>query len=251
MCTFALLLVAVRALTGSPPDDAFLIACARGLPACAHVWAAPVPPAYSATVFTPHGPVSILVNTSLAPEMARRFFVLSQLSYALGGPFYRVLDTPTRSFVAQWGYRGSPDVDAIWLALRTSNATAPVLLSNVRGTVAFGTSEVPNDGSFPYCTAPFCSQGFSVELYVNLGNNSRLDAMGFSPFGVITSGMRAIDSLYAGYGECADLCASEVPPSPFCVPAGSGFAGVNFSRFLAEGNAYTRTHFPLLDYVHS
>ena len=214
------------------------------------MWALPVPPFFSATVGTPRGPFTVSVNTSLAPEMARRFFVLTRLAYALGGPFYRVLDTPTRAFVTQWGYRGSPEVDAAWVALRTSNATSPVLLSNTRGTVAFGTSEVPNDGKHPWCTAPLCSQGFSVELFVNLANNSRLDAAGFSPFGEVVSGLDALDALYSGYGECADLCAGESPPSPFCVVRKDGWAGVNFTRMLAEGTAaYLKPNFPLLDYV--
>lgn len=216
------------------------------------MWRARAPPFFNATVASPHGPFTILVNTSAAPAMAQRFFVLHALGYARGGPFYRVLAEPGRaSFVAQWGYRGAPAVDAAWVSLRTSNATAPALLSNTRGTVAFGTSEVANDGKHPGCTAPLCSQGFSVELFVNLADNSRLDAMGFSPFGVVTSGMGAVDKLFAGYGECSDLCASESPPSPFCVPAaGGGYKGVNFSRFLAEGSdAYLKPSFPLLDYV--
>lgn len=246
-----LLLAAAALATAAPPDNAFLIACAQGLPECAHVWRAPVPPFFNTTLRTQHGAVSILVNTSAAPAMAQRFFVLQTLGYARGGPFYRVLAAPGRAFVAQWGYRGDPAVDAAWVALRTSNATAPALLSNTRGTVAFGTSEVANSGTQPGCTAPLCSRGFSVELFVNLADNSRLDAMGFSPFGVVTSGMEAVDALFAGYGECADLCAGEAPPSPFCVPrAGGGFAGVNFTRFLAEGSdAYLRPAFPLLDYV--
>lgn len=249
------LLLAAAALiaAAAAPDSAFLIACAQGLPACAHVWREPVPSFFNATVRTPHGPFTILVNTSAAPAMARRFFVLHALGYARGGPFYRVLAAPGRApFVAQWGYRGDPAVDAAWVALRTSNATAPALLSNTRGTVAFGTSEVANSGAQPGCTAPLCSQGFSVELFVNLADNSpRLDAMGFSPFGVVTSGMGAVDALFAGYGECADLCAGEVPPSPFCVPKkAGGYAGVNFTRMLAEGSAtYLRPTFPLLDYV--
>jgi len=246
-----LCLISAAAQPPPPPNDAFLLACARGQPECAPVWDAPVPPTYTATVGTPHGPFSIFVNTSWAPAMAARFFVLTQLGYSRGGPFYRVLAAPSRAFVAQWGYRGVPVVDAAWAALRTSNATAPVLLSNARGTVAFGTSEVPNDGRHPGCTAPLCSQGFAVELFVNLADNARLDAMGFSPFGVVTFGMAAIDKLYAGYGECADLCAGEAPPSPFCVPSPrGGWAGVNFTAMLAEGaENYLRPNFPLLDYV--
>ena len=108
--------------------------------------------------------------------------------------------------VAQWGYRAVPDVDAAWLSLQMSNVTARVAApGNVRGAVAFGTGEarvlrslalrreqllggacqVPNNGSTPYCSAAECSLAFSVELFVNLGDNPRLDGMDFSSFGLV------------------------------------------------------------------
>jgi hypothetical protein len=182
--------------------------------------------------------------------MAARFYVLTALSYSWGGPFYRVLRraSPQEAFVAQWGYRAVPAVDAAWLALRTSNSTSAVLLPNARGTVAFGTNEVPNDGKNPNCTAALCSQGFSVELFVNLANNTRLDAAGFSPFGIVED-MGPMDALYAGYGECADVCAED-PSSPYCVPRpGGGWLGVNLTTMLSEGRGYLKGGFPRLDWV--
>jgi len=208
-----------------------------------------VPPLFRASIPTTAGPLSILVNSSWAPAFAARFFVLSQLLYWEGGPFYRVLRTPSAQFVAQFGYRGAPSVDAAWLALRTSNATERVLLPNARGTVAFGTSEVPRSAATPHCTAPQCSLGFSVELFINLADNAaKLDAMGFSPFGLVED-MASVDALFAGYGECADLCQQE-GSDPYCVPTPSGgFAGINLTRFLVEGNDYVLPRFPLLDRV--
>ena len=245
----SLLFLLIAPTICTAPDDAFLISCARGEPACAPIWAAPVPPTFSASIPTPFGPLLVHVNTSLAPSHAARFYVLTQLRYYEGGPFYRVLRTPQRAFVAQLGYRGVPSVDTEWLALRLSNATCPVRLPNARGTLAFGTGEVPNDGSDPSCTAPLCSRGFSVELYINLGDNAaELDAMGFSPFGVVAD-MTPADKLYAKYGELADLCSVEAPPSAFCVKKGAGWAGVNLTRFLAEGNEYVRKGFPSLSWV--
>ncbi len=234
------------------PSDAFLIGCALGAPACAATWAAPVPPAFRVALPTSRGPFTIFVNTSWAPLHAARFYVLAQLAYFHGGPFYRVLRTPTRAFVAQMGYRGAPAVDLAWLAHRTSNASEAASLSNARGTVAFGTGEVANDGSNPHCTAPQCSLGFSVELFINLQDNGpKLDAMDFAPFGVVEGeGMGVVDSLYAGYGECADLCEQE-GSDPYCVPAsGGGFAGVNLTRFLsADGGWPYLAAFPRLDRV--
>ena len=241
-----------------PPSNAFLIGCAQGAEACASVWAAPVPPVFRVPVATSQGTFTILVNSSTAPAFAARFYVLSRLSYFSGGPFYRVLRQPGRAFVAQFGYRGAPAVDLAWISQRTSNATERVTLPNARGTVAFGTLEVSNGGRNPYCSAPQCSQGFSVELFINLADNAaKLDAADFSPFGVVEGGgMAVVDRLYAGYGECSDLCEQEAGSDPYCVPApppapAGAFAGVNLTRFLsAEGGwGYLAPLFPRLDRV--
>ena len=57
----------------------------------------------------------------------------------------------------------------------------------------------------------------SVEIYINLGNNSRLDPDGFRPFGrVDAAGMAIVERLYAGYGEMdePDVCTKlGTPPS--------------------------------------
>jgi Cyclophilin type peptidyl-prolyl cis-trans isomerase/CLD len=183
--------------------------------------------------------------------MAARFYVLSRLRYFEGAPFYRVLRDASGSFVSQVGYRGAPSVDAAWITKRMSDETVRVLApGNIRGTVAFGTNEVK--GPRGNCTASACSLGFSVELFVNTADNARLDASDFSPFGTISSeGMRVIDKLYAEYGELADLCAGG-DADPYCVADGhGGFRGVNLTRFIADGVAYTASQFPRLDTVQS
>lgn len=244
--------VAVQPLS-PPPSDEFLIACAQRDPACDAVWAAPTPPLFTATVPTTRGAFTVAVNTSWAPAMAARFYVLALLSYWNSGPFYRVLaKSPAERFVAQFGYRGAPAVDGAWVALQTSNATSAVVQGNARGTIAFGTYEVPNGGGSSNCSAAQCSRGFSVELFINLADNARLDAADFSPFGAVDAeGMRVVDALHAVYGELSDLCAQD-GSSPYCVKCKSGgYAGVNFTRFLAAdgGWGYLRQPFPLLDRV--
>lgn len=233
-------------------DDACLIACAEGAPACDSVWRAPVP-AHFTTRFTLTSGASfdVRVDSARAPPMAARFFVLSQLRYFEGAPFYRVLRNANGSFVSQVGYRGVPGVDAAWLSRRMSNDTVAVLPpGNVRGSVAFGTKEV--SGPRANCSASACSLGFSVELFVNTAENTRLDAADFSPFGTIDDrGMAIVDTLYAAYGELADLCAGGDRDS-FCVPNGAGgYAGVNLTTFIQEGTVYTRAAFPKLDTVES
>lgn len=243
------LFAAPFAAAASACNDACLIDCAMGAPSCAAAWAAPVPSRFTVRFSLISGPsFDVRVESARAPPMASRFYVLSSLQYFLGAPFYRVLRDASASFVAQVGYRGVPAVDAAWIAERTSNATVAVAPpGNVRGSVAFGTSEVP--GPRGNCTAAACSLGFSVELFINTADNARLDAADFSPFGTIDdAGMRVVDALYASYGELADLCAGG-DSDEWCVPDGAGWAGVNLTRFLAEGNAYARAAFPRLDAV--
>jgi len=231
-------------------DDAFLIDCAMRKPVCDSFWQKQCPSTFRVQVPTSHGSFTVFVNKSWAPVMAERFYLLAELKYASGGPFYRVLrHNQSSSFVAQWGYRGSVEVDMAWREFQTSTATERVRLSNVRGTVAFGTGEIANTGRNPNCSAATCSSGFSVELFVNTADNSaKLDAMDFSPFGIVED-MSALDELYARYGELSDLCTQE-PGDSYCVKTAQGdWAGVNLTRFYLEGNPYLKSDFPFLDYA--
>ena len=125
----------------------------------------------------------------------------------------------------------------------------------------------------PYCTAADCSMGFHVELFVNLADNPRLDAADFTPFGRVRSqDMPVLDALYAGYGECADVCDTEQYPqtllpslsptpqmsrlfelSPYCLMDNNThtWLGVNLTRMLSQdgGWPYLHAHFPKLDAV--
>lgn len=233
-------------------DDQCLIACANNDSACASVWNAPIPFTFT-TRFLLESGLSfdvIVKKSSMAYPMAKRFYILSLLNYFEGAPFYRVLRNSTSSFVAQVGYRGVVDVDKAWINKQTSNETVMVTPpGNVRGTVAFGTNEVP--GPRANCTATFCSLGFSVELFINTADNPRLDSADFSPFGVVDEkGMGVVDKLFAEYGELSDLCANG-DLDGYCVSNGNGgFTGVNLTYFLNEGgNSYLKSQFPKLDSV--
>ena len=72
----------------------------------------------------------------------------------------------------------------------------------------------------------------TTQVFINFGNNARLDTGGFAPFGQVVSGMDVVDALYSGYGEGA--------------PRGSG---PEQSRLQSEGNAYLMKEFPKLDYI--
>jgi peptidyl-prolyl cis-trans isomerase A (cyclophilin A) len=74
-----------------------------------------------------------------------------------------------------------------WDSLRITDDS--VRQSNLRGTLTFAT-EGPNTRSH--------------QVFINLGDNARLDAMGFAPIGRVVQGMEVVDSLYSGYGESPD-----------------------------------------------
>ena len=73
-------------------------------------------------------------------------------------------------------------------------------------------------------------------------------------FGQINAkGMEVVDSLYAGYGECAELCGAPDPftnaTDPYCHGTGAACKGVNISQLVAKGDPYLEQHNPLLTKV--
>jgi homoserine O-acetyltransferase len=97
-------------------------------------------------------------------------------------------------------------------------ADDPARQSNVRGTLDYA------------MTGPGTR---STQIYINLADNSRLDAQGFAPIGRVVSGMDVVDRLYAGCGE----------------GAGGGMRGGQQGRMLAGGNAYLDASFPKLAHL--
>lgn len=82
------------------------------------------------------------------------------------------------------------------------------------------------------------------------GNNSRLDAPGFSPVGTVdAAGMAVVDALYAGYGEVKDLCGAGAT-DPFCVGTGDACKGVDMAALVKGGDAYLKSY-PMLTRVTS
>lgn len=160
---------------------------------------------------TSAGTFTIAVHRDWAPLGADRFYNLARSGFFDGVRFFRVLP----GFVAQFGMHGDAAVSRAWFNQRFPDD--PVRHRNARGTVTFATSG-PNSRT--------------TQLFINYGDNVRLDAMGFAPLGEVVEGMEVVDRLYAAYGEGA--------------PQGRG---PDQGRIMAEGNTYLERDYPRLDYV--
>ncbi len=167
---------------------------------------------YRARFATSKGDFVIEVHRDWAPVGADRFFNLVKFGYYNDTRFFRVV----KGFMAQIGIHGRPELNTLWREQHI--ADDPVKKSNLRGFVSFATA---GPGTR------------TTQFFINYDDgNSRLDTMGFAPFGQVVSGMEIVDALYSDYGEGA--------------PQGRG---PNQGRIQNEGNAYLLRDFPQLDYV--
>jgi len=168
----------------------------------------PGPAQYKVLLQTSRGDVTIEVIRDWAPRGADRFYTLVKDGFYDGAEFFRVIRSP-EPFMAQFGINGDPKVTEKWA--NSNLQDDPVTQHNTRGMVSFATAG-PNTRT--------------TQLFINYGDNSRLDATGFSPFGRVMSGMEVVDQFYADYGEDPDQ-----------------------SRIESEGNTYLKKEFPKLDYI--
>ena len=173
---------------------------------------AKAPEVFKTRFDTSKGAFVIEVHREWAPNGADRFYNLVTNGYFDQARFFRVVS----GFMAQFGINGDPNVNAAWQPAQIIDD--PVKQSNTRGMVSFA-MRGPNTRT--------------TQLFISYGDgNSRLDSMGFSPFGKVVEGMEIVDALHSGYGEGA--------------PRGAGPAQ---DRIQSEGNAYLTKEFPLLDHI--
>ncbi len=169
------------------------------------------PASYKVRFDTTKGAFTIEVNRAWAPRGADRFYNLVKHGFYNDVRFFRVIS----GFMVQFGINGDPKLSAHWR--EATIADDPVKTSNTRGTISFATAG-PNTRT--------------TQVFINFGDNSSLDGMGFAPFGKVVAGMNVVDSINAEYGEGA--------------PRGRG---PDQGRLQMEGNAYLKQGFPRMDYV--
>lgn len=194
-----MLLAATLAAGDSPlrnPHDAF--------------WNQTAPDAFRAKFETSKGVFVIEAHRDWAPHGVDRFYNLVRGAFFDDSRFFRV----RAGFIAQFGIPGDPEIAKLWRGETVRDDV--VRESNTRGTVAFA------------MTGP---DARATQLFINLGNNSKLDAQVFAPVGRVIEGMEIVEQLYSGYGE----------------EAGGGMRGGKQDKIFGEGNSGLDRDFPKLD----
>jgi len=147
------------------------------------------------------------IHPDWCPLGAARFKELVAQEFFGGVRFFRTV----KSFVSQFGIHGNPEVAALWKDKTILDDD--VKESNKRGYITFATSG---------------KDSRTTQMFINLQDNTNLDGMGFSPFGVVVEGLSVVDKIYDGYGE-----------KP------------NQGQIQSEGNTYLKKNFPRLSYIES
>lgn len=148
------------------------------------------------------------------PHGVDRIFNLVKVGFFTDVAFFRVVREP-RPFVIQFGISGDPSISIHWRDARLPvDETAG---SNLRGTISFAQAGKPDTRT--------------TQLFINLGNNTALDTMGFVPICEVSGeGMDVVDRVNGEYGEAITS---------------------QQSRIEREGNDFLRKEFPALDYITS
>ena len=157
---------------------------------------------------TSEGDVVIELYRDWAPLGVQRVIDATEAGVYDEARFFRVIP----GFVVQFGMPCDPELSAKWS--NSNIQDEPVKTPNVRGTVTFAKTQLPNTRS--------------TQLFINLADNTNLDGMGFAPIGKVVEGMDVVERFESKYGGAA----SDQQP-----------------RIEAEGNEYLNRAFPDLDYI--
>ncbi|MCD6119009.1 peptidylprolyl isomerase [bacterium] len=127
---------------------------------------------------TTKGDIVVELHEEWAPIGVAHFKELINAGFYDGAPWFRVLD----GFVAQCGVAADPALNEKWGEATIKDE--PVIKGNVRGTIVYGKSSLPDSRS--------------THIFINFVDNSaKLDQQGFSAFGEVIEGMDVADSLFS------------------------------------------------------
>jgi peptidyl-prolyl cis-trans isomerase A (cyclophilin A) len=165
------------------------------------------PATFKVKLATTKGDMVVEVTRAWSPNGADRFYNLVKIGYYDDTGFFRLVN----GFMAQIGIHGDPAVNAKWQPAQIQDDPAAGQ-SNKPGYVTFAKTGAPNSRT--------------TQFFISFGDNSFLDAQGFTPFGKVSDGTPVLGALNLEYGEAPDQGAIQ-----------------------SQGNAYLKTNFPRLDYI--
>ena len=114
-------------------------------------------------------------------------------------------------FVVQFGISGDPATNKKW---ETPIKDDKVIQSNVAGTIVYATAG-PNTRT--------------TQLFINYIDDSRLDSMGFAPFGTVISGMETAKKIFN--------------PTP------GNTGGVDQGEYTSKGNDWIKAKYPKINFI--
>ncbi|MBX3133475.1 MAG: peptidylprolyl isomerase [Gemmatimonadaceae bacterium] len=210
----------------APTLSLLLVACSAGTRATAPApdavppfTAGVVPDSFVVRLATSQGEVDAMIRRAWAPHGADRFYELVSVGFYDRARFFRTL----RGFVTQFGLAADSATNAEWRGKRIPDDS--VLQSNRRGTLVYAAGG-PNTRT--------------TQLFINLRDNARLDAMGFAPIGEVVRGIEAVDAFYTGYGD-----GPQGPQQDSIARGGERYLAANFPRLdRIETARVVRAWFP-------
>lgn len=168
------------------------------------------PDEFKVNVETTEGDFVLQVTREWSPNGADRFYNLVNIGYYSDIAIFRAVN----GFMFQFGIHGNPKVSAVWRKASIKDDKGKDGVSNKAGYITFASGGQDTR---------------TTQLFVNLGDNGRLDSMGFTPFGKVIKGMDVVKKINTEYGDTRKYS----------------------SRFQSGGNKYIKKKFPNLDYIKS
>jgi len=162
---------------------------------------------------TTKGDFVIDVNREWSPKGADRFYSMVEAKFFKDIAIFRAID----GFMFQFGIHGDPKISKAWKRATIDDDESVDGVSNVAGYISFATSG---------------KDSRTTQMFVNLGDNGRLDGMGFTPFGKVVEGMEVVKKVETKYGENNRR---------------ENIQG----NFQSKGNEYIKEKFPDIDYIKS
>lgn len=168
------------------------------------------PDVFRAVFSTTKGDFTMEFYRDWSPNGVDRIYNLIKAGYYTDIAIFRAID----GFMFQFGIHGDPAMNKVWSEAKIKD-DPPAGKSNTAGTISFAMAG-PNTRT--------------VQLFINFGDNSRLDSMGFTPLGKVVENANVLGKINTEYGENSREVQGE---------------------FQAKGNEYIKKKYPNLDYIKS